>query len=143
MCVCVCWLCRLCWLCCFGLCFALLQLYARRPIFQGESDVTQIDAICAICGTPSKQDWPEMIAVGAPFIDPLLFFFFRIFCLIVAVCQCTQMVIMMMMMMMMLLLLLLRCALYPASSLRHVQVEEEVQGSPCRVCIAARVRRVN
>ncbi|XP_020622364.1 serine/threonine-protein kinase ICK-like [Orbicella faveolata] len=37
----------------------MAELYTLRPLFPGSSEVDEIFKICAVLGTPSKEDWPE------------------------------------------------------------------------------------
>jgi serine/threonine-protein kinase BUR1 len=34
-------------------------MFVRRPIFQGQSDMDQLDKIWWLCGTPTKENWPD------------------------------------------------------------------------------------
>ena len=35
------------------------ELYTRRPLFPGSSEIDQIYKICSVLGTPASQDWPQ------------------------------------------------------------------------------------
>ena len=37
----------------------LQELYTRRPLFPGSSEIDQIYKICSVLGTPSHQDWAQ------------------------------------------------------------------------------------
>ncbi|KAL7752947.1 kinase subunit of RNA polymerase II carboxy-terminal domain kinase I [Sorochytrium milnesiophthora] len=39
----------------------MLELFLRKPAFQGQDEITQIDAIYRICGTPDEQAWPDVL----------------------------------------------------------------------------------
>ncbi|MFH4982041.1 hypothetical protein AB6A40_008750 [Gnathostoma spinigerum] len=36
------------------------ELYTRKPLFQGNSEMAQLDVISRICGTPSPENWPDV-----------------------------------------------------------------------------------
>lgn len=37
----------------------MAELYTCRPLFPGNSEIDQLHKICAILGTPDRDDWPE------------------------------------------------------------------------------------
>uniref|UniRef100_A0A915BNJ3 Cyclin-dependent kinase 12 n=1 Tax=Parascaris univalens TaxID=6257 RepID=A0A915BNJ3_PARUN len=37
------------------------ELYTKKPIFQGNSEMVQLEVISRICGTPSPENWPDVI----------------------------------------------------------------------------------
>ncbi|KAK4048176.1 kinase subunit of RNA polymerase II carboxy-terminal domain kinase I [Microbotryomycetes sp. JL221] len=37
-----------------------LELFERRPVFQGQDEINQLDAIFAVTGTPDSATWPEV-----------------------------------------------------------------------------------
>ena len=37
----------------------MAELYTRRPLFPGTSEIDQIYKVCSILGTPSSQDWSQ------------------------------------------------------------------------------------
>ncbi|KHN86651.1 Cyclin-dependent kinase 12 [Toxocara canis] len=37
------------------------ELYTKKPIFQGNSEMMQLEVISRICGTPSPENWPDVI----------------------------------------------------------------------------------
>ncbi|VDK58077.1 unnamed protein product [Anisakis simplex] len=37
------------------------ELYTKKPIFQGSSEMMQLEVISRICGTPSPENWPDVI----------------------------------------------------------------------------------
>lgn len=42
----------------FFLSCIFLELFTRRPIFQGQDEIHQLDVIFKITGTPNETDWP-------------------------------------------------------------------------------------
>eukprot|EP01080_Neovahlkampfia_damariscottae_P001294 gene1294-11378_t len=38
-----------------------IELFTLLPIFQGQSDISQLFEIFSILGTPTKEEWPEMV----------------------------------------------------------------------------------
>jgi CTD kinase subunit alpha len=38
----------------------MLELYARRPVFQGNDEIHQLEVITEIMGTPTHHDWPAL-----------------------------------------------------------------------------------
>ncbi|CAF3012775.1 unnamed protein product [Rotaria sp. Silwood2] len=41
------------------------ELYTLRPLFPGSSEIDQMFKICAVMGTPSKDEWPEGFMLAA------------------------------------------------------------------------------
>ena len=39
----------------------MLELYCKKPIFQGEDEIHQLDVIYKILGTPTASDWPRLM----------------------------------------------------------------------------------
>ncbi|GBP15832.1 hypothetical protein EVAR_94004_1 [Eumeta japonica] len=37
----------------------MAELYTARPLFPGNSEIDQLYKICAVLGTPAKEEWPE------------------------------------------------------------------------------------
>lgn len=37
-----------------------LELFERRPVFQGLDEINQLDAIFAVTGTPDPETWPAV-----------------------------------------------------------------------------------
>ncbi len=37
----------------------LAEMFVRRPIIQGASDIDQLEKIWNICGTPTNEVWPD------------------------------------------------------------------------------------
>ena len=37
----------------------MAELFMMKPLFNGSSEVDQLNKICSVLGTPSKTDWPE------------------------------------------------------------------------------------
>ena len=42
----------------------MAEMYNRRPLFRGVSDVNQLQSILSIIGSPVKSDWPEQVALS-------------------------------------------------------------------------------
>ncbi|CAB3259494.1 unnamed protein product [Arctia plantaginis] len=42
----------------------MAELYTGRPLFPGNSEIDQLHKICAILGTPDRDDWPEGYALA-------------------------------------------------------------------------------
>ncbi|XP_028160555.1 serine/threonine-protein kinase MAK isoform X2 [Ostrinia furnacalis] len=40
------------------------ELYTCRPLFPGNSEIDQLHKICAVLGTPERDDWPEGFALA-------------------------------------------------------------------------------
>ncbi|KAJ8713244.1 hypothetical protein PYW07_013614 [Mythimna separata] len=40
------------------------ELYTCRPLFPGNSEIDQLHKICAVLGTPERDDWPEGYALA-------------------------------------------------------------------------------
>ncbi|KAL0872268.1 hypothetical protein ABMA27_004660 [Loxostege sticticalis] len=40
------------------------ELYTCRPLFPGNSEIDQLHKICAVLGTPDRDDWPEGYALA-------------------------------------------------------------------------------
>lgn len=38
----------------------MLELYLRRPVFQGNDEIHQLEVIYAALGTPRHEDWPGL-----------------------------------------------------------------------------------
>ncbi|VDN35829.1 unnamed protein product [Gongylonema pulchrum] len=36
-------------------------MYTKKPLFQGNSEMVQLDVISKLCGTPSPENWPDVI----------------------------------------------------------------------------------
>jgi CTD kinase subunit alpha len=36
----------------------MLELYVRKPIFQGNDEIHQLDVIYSLMGTPNEETWP-------------------------------------------------------------------------------------
>lgn len=36
------------------------ELFAKRPIFQGQQEFGQLEIIAKYCGSPSPDNWPEV-----------------------------------------------------------------------------------
>jgi serine/threonine-protein kinase BUR1 len=34
-------------------------MFVRRPILQGNSDMDQLEKIWSLCGTPTRESWPD------------------------------------------------------------------------------------
>ncbi|XP_008554870.1 serine/threonine-protein kinase ICK [Microplitis demolitor] len=43
----------------------MAELYTFRPLFPGKSEIDEIFKICAVIGTPDKDDWPEGYQLAA------------------------------------------------------------------------------
>lgn len=43
----------------------MAELYTFRPLFPGKSEIDEIFKICAVIGTPDKDDWPEGYQLSA------------------------------------------------------------------------------
>ena len=43
----------------WGIGCVLGEMFMRRPILPGSSDLDQLDRIWAICGSPNQQNWPD------------------------------------------------------------------------------------
>ncbi|XP_020632829.1 cyclin-dependent kinase 6-like [Orbicella faveolata] len=41
----------------------MAELYNRKPLFEGKSDVDQLHKIFSIIGTPSQSDWPSSVSL--------------------------------------------------------------------------------
>lgn len=39
----------------------MLELYCKKPVFQGEDEIHQLEVIYKILGTPTPSDWPGLI----------------------------------------------------------------------------------
>uniref|UniRef100_A0A0C9R7E2 non-specific serine/threonine protein kinase n=1 Tax=Fopius arisanus TaxID=64838 RepID=A0A0C9R7E2_9HYME len=52
----------------------MAELYTFRPLFPGKSEIDEIFKICAVIGTPDKDDWPEgyQLAAAMNFKFPIL-----------------------------------------------------------------------
>lgn len=50
-------------------------MFTRRPIFQGQSDMDQLDKIWWLCGSPNNVDWPDF--ENLPGLDGVKEFKFR------------------------------------------------------------------
>lgn len=37
-----------------------LELFARRPVFQGQDEIHQLSVIFEVTGTPSVETWPDL-----------------------------------------------------------------------------------
>jgi cyclin-dependent kinase 12/13 len=37
------------------------ELFTRRPMFPANTEMEQLDAIIRICGSPSEQNWPNVV----------------------------------------------------------------------------------
>lgn len=37
-----------------------LELFARRPVFQGQDEIHQLEVIFKITGTPNEETWPTL-----------------------------------------------------------------------------------
>lgn len=37
------------------------ELFLKKPIFQGNAEQTQLEIISQICGSPSPENWPEVV----------------------------------------------------------------------------------
>lgn len=42
----------------------MAELYNRKPLFEGKSDVDQLHKIFSIIGTPSQNDWPSSVSLS-------------------------------------------------------------------------------
>ncbi|XP_047026856.1 serine/threonine-protein kinase ICK [Helicoverpa zea] len=42
----------------------MAELYTCRPLFPGNSEIDQLHKICAVLGTPERDDWPEGYALA-------------------------------------------------------------------------------
>ncbi len=38
----------------------MLELFTKKPVFQGDDEVHQLEVLYKILGTPNKRDWPEV-----------------------------------------------------------------------------------
>ena len=38
----------------------LVEMYIRRPLFHGHDEISQLESIFKICGTPTDEIWPSM-----------------------------------------------------------------------------------
>ncbi len=36
----------------------MLELFVRKPIFQGQDEISQLDVIYSLMGTPNEDMWP-------------------------------------------------------------------------------------
>jgi len=41
----------------------MAEMYNRRPLFRGKSDVNQLHNILSVIGSPSERDWPEQVSL--------------------------------------------------------------------------------
>lgn len=37
----------------------MAELYTMRPLFPGSSEIDQMNKICQVLGSPTKESWPE------------------------------------------------------------------------------------
>lgn len=37
------------------------ELFVKKPIFQANIELAQLDAISRVCGTPTPAEWPDVI----------------------------------------------------------------------------------
>lgn len=37
------------------------ELFVKKPLFQGNSEMTQLEIISKLCGTPSPEVWPDVV----------------------------------------------------------------------------------
>lgn len=46
----------------FFYCSCILgELYTKKPLFQGNSEMVQLDVISRVCGTPCPEIWPDVV----------------------------------------------------------------------------------
>lgn len=38
----------------------MLELFTKRPVFQGNDEIHQLDVIYKVLGTPTVERWPDM-----------------------------------------------------------------------------------
>ena len=43
----------------FALGCLVADMYLKKPLFQGNSEMDQISKICSVIGSPTMQNWPE------------------------------------------------------------------------------------
>lgn len=43
----------------FALGCLVAEMYLKKPLFQGNSEMDQISKICSVIGSPTMQNWPE------------------------------------------------------------------------------------
>lgn len=39
----------------------MLELYTKKPVFQGNDEIHQLDVIYKIFGTPTPERWPDVL----------------------------------------------------------------------------------
>ena len=39
----------------------MMELFLKRPIFPGSDEISQLDAIYKICGSPNVDEWPDIV----------------------------------------------------------------------------------
>jgi CTD kinase subunit alpha len=39
----------------------MLELYTKKPVFQGNDEIHQLDAIYKVFGTPTPEQWPDVL----------------------------------------------------------------------------------
>ena len=41
----------------------MLELFVRKPVFQGNDEIHQLEAIYEIMGTPTEEEWPGLASM--------------------------------------------------------------------------------
>ncbi len=41
----------------------MLELFVRKPVFQGNDEIHQLDVIYALLGTPDEEAWPGLVTL--------------------------------------------------------------------------------
>jgi len=39
------------------------EMFTKKPIFQANSEILQLDIISQLCGTPTPAEWPDVISL--------------------------------------------------------------------------------
>lgn len=39
----------------------MLELFCKKPVFQGNDEIHQLDVVYKILGTPTTADWPSVV----------------------------------------------------------------------------------
>jgi CTD kinase subunit alpha len=46
-----------------GVSCIMLELFVRKPVFQGNDEIHQLEAIYEIMGTPTEEEWPGLASM--------------------------------------------------------------------------------
>lgn len=41
----------------------MLELFTKKPVFQGDDEIHQLDTIYRVLGTPTLSQWPEITSL--------------------------------------------------------------------------------